>query len=64
MLVEAIAGIDIALWDIMAHRRPADVDSCGVGRRRLPAYASSIVVEDIEPTRASAERLMTSRFPP
>jgi len=44
MLVESIAGIDIALWDIMGKAAGLPVHRLlgGVGRREILAYASSI----------------------
>ncbi len=44
MLVEAIAGVDIALWDLagQAAGQPIWRLLGGVGRRRIAAYASSI----------------------
>jgi len=64
MLVEAIAGIDIALWDIMGRSLGQPIHRLlgGVGRTHLPAYASSIMVGSLDETRAEAERLAESRF--
>ena len=44
MLVEALAGIDIALWDIAGKQANVSVAKLlgGMGRRAIPAYASSI----------------------
>jgi D-galactarolactone cycloisomerase len=43
-LVEAIAAIDIALWDLVGRSCNQSVASLlgGIGRKRVPAYASSI----------------------
>lgn len=43
-IVEAIAAIDIALWDIVGKAAGLPVHGLlgGVGRKRIPAYASSI----------------------
>ncbi len=64
MLVESIAGVDIALWDVMARSlgQPIHRLLAGVGRRSLRAYASSIMVDDVAETRAAAEGLATTRF--
>jgi len=64
MLVEAIAGVDIALWDVMGRSLGLPIHRLlgGVGRIRLPAYASSIMVDDLDATREAAERLARSRF--
>jgi L-alanine-DL-glutamate epimerase-like enolase superfamily enzyme len=55
MLVEAIAGVDIALWDIMGKAAGLPVHRLlgGVGRREVLAYASSINWGD--DARAEAE---------
>ncbi|WP_207717649.1 mandelate racemase/muconate lactonizing enzyme family protein [Caenimonas soli] len=44
MLVEAIAGVDIALWDLAGHSAGQSVAQLlgGMGRRTTPVYASSI----------------------
>jgi D-galactarolactone cycloisomerase len=43
-LVEAIAAIDIALWDLVGKSCNQSIASLlgGIGRKRVPAYASSI----------------------
>jgi D-galactarolactone cycloisomerase len=64
MLVESIAGVDIALWDVMARSlgQPIHRLLAGVGRRSVRAYASSIMVDDVAETRAAAEGLASTRF--
>jgi len=64
MLVEAIAGVDIALWDVMARSLDVPIHRmlAGVGRASLRAYASSIMVDDVAETRAAAERFTATRF--
>jgi L-alanine-DL-glutamate epimerase-like enolase superfamily enzyme len=64
MLVEAIAGVDIALWDVMGRSLGVPIHRLlgGFGRKTLAAYASSIMVEGVEETRLAAERLATSKF--
>src|SRR5690606_23615237 len=44
MLIEAVAGVDIALWDIAGKAAGMPVAKLlgGVGRGTVPAYASSI----------------------
>lgn len=46
-LLEAISGVDIALWDIMGqvHGLPIHKLLFGQGRTHLPAYASSILID-------------------
>ncbi|MGE0310321.1 MAG: mandelate racemase/muconate lactonizing enzyme family protein [Lautropia sp.] len=55
MLIESIAGIDIALWDLAGRIAGLPVHRLlgGVGRSRIPAYASSINWSD--DARAEAE---------
>jgi L-alanine-DL-glutamate epimerase-like enolase superfamily enzyme len=55
MLIEAIAGIDIALWDLAGQAAGEPVWRLlgGVGRRNVPAYASSLNWGD--DARAEAE---------
>lgn len=64
MLVESIAGVDIALWDVMARSLGVPIHRllAGVGRHSLRAYASAIMVEGMAETRAAAEQLTTTRF--
>lgn len=58
MLIEAIAGVDIALWDIAgkAAKQPVAKLLGGLGRREIQAYASSINWLD----DATVEREVTS----
>jgi D-galactarolactone cycloisomerase len=64
MLVEAIAGVDIALWDVMGRSLGVPIHRLlgGMGRTTVEAYASSIMVEDDQETRLAAERLADTRF--
>ena len=62
ILFEAIAGIDIALWDIKGKALgvPLSVLLGGKLRHKIPVYASSIMVgEDVE---AAAERIIKLGF--
>lgn len=47
---EGISGIDQALWDILAKAQgvPLYKALAGAGRERVPCYASSVYVKDIE----------------
>ncbi len=64
MLVEAIAGVDIALWDLMGQAAGLPVHKLlgGVGRTEVDAYGSSIMVTDEEASVRAAERIVSSGF--
>jgi galactonate dehydratase len=64
MLIEAVAGVDIALWDVMGRSLGVPIHRMlgGVGRTTVEAYASSIMVDDDEETRRAAERLADTSF--
>jgi galactonate dehydratase len=64
MLVEAIAGVDIALWDLMGKAVGVPIHKllAGIGRTEVAAYASSIMVADDEETVREAERAVSSGF--
>ena len=48
VVVEAISGIDIALWDLVGKARNAPVWKLltGAGRKEVPVYASSVYIAD------------------
>ena len=58
-LLEAIAGIDIALWDIAGKKHGVPVSKLlmGHGRESFPAYASSILLDTPQVMAGEAERL-------
>lgn len=60
-LLEAISGIDIALWDIMGqvHGLPIHKILFGQGRSHLPAYASSILIDRPEVMAEEAAKLVS-----
>ncbi|HUN31247.1 MAG TPA: mandelate racemase/muconate lactonizing enzyme family protein [Trebonia sp.] len=56
VVIEAISGIDIALWDIagQAAGRPVRDLLYGAGRRQVPVYASSVYIDTEEAMVAQA----------
>ncbi|MCR9239322.1 MAG: mandelate racemase/muconate lactonizing enzyme family protein [Alphaproteobacteria bacterium] len=65
MLIEAIAGVDIALWDILgkAANMPLWMLLGGQGRKSIPVYAASINwVEDAE-ADAELDAYLEAGFP-
>ena len=63
-LVEAISGIDIALWDLAGKKLGLPVSRLLMGhaRERFPAYASSILLDTPQAMAAEAERLAREGF--
>jgi galactonate dehydratase len=65
MLIEAIAGIDIALWDI--HGKAADLPIAallgGMGRREIDVYAAAVNWKDDAAMEAELEALIAQGFP-
>lgn len=57
--LEAVAGVDIALWDLLgrAEGRPVWQLLAGHGRREVPAYASSILIDTPDRMAAEAAKL-------
>jgi len=58
--IEAISGVDLALWDIIgkASGLPLYRALHGVGRKTLPAYASSIFIGETKEMEAQAKRFL------
>ena len=58
--VEAIAGVDIALWDLLGHAagKPTWQVLAGHGRQSLPVYASSILLDTPEVMASEAAKLV------
>lgn len=64
MLVEGIAGVDTALWDLKgkAAGRPVSALLGGRVRSRLSAYASSVMVREPEAMAADAAEVVARGF--
>lgn len=64
MLVEALAGVDIALWDVVgkALGQPVHRLLGGVGRPRVDAYASSINWADADTMQQQARAVLAMGF--
>ena len=60
VVLEAMSGIDVAIWDIIgkATGMPTFKALHGYGRRVLPAYASSIFMGDVAEMTSQAERFI------
>ncbi len=63
-LVEAMSGIDIAVWDLCGKKLGLPVAKLlgGHGRTQLPAYASSILLDAPPVMAREAERLVARGF--
>ena len=64
MLIEAIAGVDIALWDTVgkALGQPVHRLLGGVGRSHVDCYASSINWADLQTMQAQARHVLALGF--
>lgn len=64
MLVEGIAGVDIALWDIKARALAVPLHALigGASRTHLRAYASSVMVRERNKMEADAVALVEQGF--
>jgi L-alanine-DL-glutamate epimerase-like enolase superfamily enzyme len=63
-LVEAISGVDIALWDALGRKlgQPVARLLAGHGRKSFPAYASSILLDTPGVMAGEAERLAAEGY--
>ena len=64
MLVEALAGVDIALWDVVGRALGQPVHRLlgGVGRREVDCYASSVNWADVPTMQAQARQVVAMGF--
>ncbi|MGO7165124.1 enolase C-terminal domain-like protein, partial [Rhizobium johnstonii] len=65
MLIEAIAGVDIALWDVMGKAAGMPIAKLlgGIGRETIEVYAAAVNwVDDVEADR-ELERYIGEGFP-
>lgn len=64
MLVEAIAGVDIALWDVVgkALGQPVHRLMGGIGRTQVDCYASSVNWASLEVMEAQARQVVAMGF--
>ncbi len=62
--LEAVAGVDIALWDLIgqAAGKPVWKMLAGHGRRELPAYASSILIDTPEKMAEESRKLKAAGY--
>lgn len=64
LVIEAISGVDCALWDIAgkAAGEPVWRLLYGAGRERVPVYASSVYIDADEAMVAQAQELVAAGF--
>jgi L-alanine-DL-glutamate epimerase-like enolase superfamily enzyme len=62
--LEAIAGVDIALWDLLGQiaGKPVWQLLAGHGRRTVPVYASSVLLDTPEHMAGEARRLVADGY--
>lgn len=65
VVMEAISGVDIALWDLVGklEGRPVWQLLAGAGRQELPVFASSVFVDSPEAMAAQAVSFVEQGFP-
>lgn len=61
---EAMAGVDIALWDALGQADGRSISSMlmGYGRESVPCYASSVMIVDKETTSSEVEKLLAEGY--
>jgi galactonate dehydratase len=65
VLIEAIAGIDIALWDILGKAAGLPIATLlgGMGRTEIPVYAAAVNWVDDDKADAELDRYIAMGFP-
>lgn len=63
-MLEAISGIDMAIWDILGKYRKASIGKLlgGYDRKTVKVYASSIMLNDLHSSLKEAEMLVEKGF--
>ena len=64
VVMEAVSGVDCALWDLVgkAERRPVWQLLAGAGRTRVPVYSSSVYISDVDTMVAEARQQQERGF--
>jgi len=64
ILVEAMSGVDIAIWDALGQVEGRSISDLllGYGRTEIPCYASSIMVIDKDATAREVDRLLDDQY--
>ncbi len=64
MLIEALAGVDIALWDVLGRALGQPIHRLlgGIGRRRVDCYASSVNWADAKVMQEQARAVVAMGF--
>jgi L-alanine-DL-glutamate epimerase-like enolase superfamily enzyme len=63
-MIEAIAGVDMALWDIAARSQNVSIAKAmgGCARTKVPCYASSIMIRDVDMMEKEAYEVAEQGF--
>jgi L-alanine-DL-glutamate epimerase-like enolase superfamily enzyme len=64
VVVEALSGVDAAIWDLLGKQEEKPVWELlhGAGRERVPVYASSVYIADVAAMEAEALELVERGF--
>lgn len=65
VVMEAVSGVDCALWDLVgkAEGKPVWQLLAGAGRQRVPVYSSSVYISDVETMVKEAVEQQDRGFP-